>query len=68
MLQPKVGDKYIHKGKGGRYFVSQILPVPIKVDGVWREGGIVVYQSLSDGKVWSRLMNDFVEKFDKLDD
>lgn len=61
--KPRVGDTYIHKNKGGKYVISEVLP--IKIEGVWIEDGLTVYKSLTDGKKWSRLTESFLIKFKK---
>lgn len=59
---PIVGDKYLHRNSGREYYVDECIP--IKLDGIWYDDGLVVYHNHETDTKYSRLVADFIASFD----
>jgi hypothetical protein len=60
-MTPKPGSQWRHQRTGNSYTVDAVLP--IKIDGEWRDAGVVIYRNTGH---YARLTPDFLEAFEEV--
>lgn len=60
MIEVKVKNTFEHINSGVLYEVVAIHP--LKLNGSWTK--VIIYSNLNDGRIWSRPINNFIEKFE----
>lgn len=59
MTETKVKVKVVHINSGVLYEIVAIHP--LKLRGVWTK--VILYRNLNDNRIWSRPIDNFLEKF-----
>lgn len=60
MNQPQIGEIWQHYKTKGEYEIIGIGKMQVKIEELDMKE-CVIYKSLSDGKLWARPLEDFVE-------